>query len=64
MDRFAKQTGRSYHLFDHYGAPDAERVIIMMGSGAEAADEAIDAMLTKQGEKIGLLKVRLYAPST
>jgi pyruvate-ferredoxin/flavodoxin oxidoreductase len=61
MDRFAKQTGRAYHLFDYTGAPDAERVIIMMGSGAEAADEAID-VLTKQGEKIGLLKVRLYRP--
>jgi pyruvate-ferredoxin/flavodoxin oxidoreductase len=61
MDRFAKQTGRAYRLFDYTGAPDAERVIIMMGSGAEAADEAID-VLTKQGEKIGLLKVRLYRP--
>ena len=61
MDRFAKQTGRAYHLFDYYGAPDAERVIVIMGSGAEAAEEAVDAMV-KQGEKIGLLKVRLYRP--
>ncbi|HKD62309.1 MAG TPA: pyruvate:ferredoxin (flavodoxin) oxidoreductase [Terracidiphilus sp.] len=61
MDRFAAQTGRAYHLFDYYGAADAERVIIMMGSGAEAAEEAVDA-LTKQGEKVGLLKVRLYRP--
>ncbi len=50
-----------YHLFDYYGAADAERVIIMMGSGAEAAEEAVD-LLVKQGEKVGLLKVRLYRP--
>jgi pyruvate-ferredoxin/flavodoxin oxidoreductase len=61
MDRFAAQTGRSYHLFDYYGAPDAERVIILMGSGAEAAEEAVDLMV-KQGEKIGMVKVRLFRP--
>jgi pyruvate-ferredoxin/flavodoxin oxidoreductase len=61
MNRFAAQTGRAYHLFDYYGAADAERVIIMMGSGAEAAEEAVD-LLTKQGEKIGLVKVRLFRP--
>ena len=61
MDRFAALSGRSYHLFDYYGAPDAERVIVMMGSGAEAAEEAVDA-LNRQGEKYGLLKVRLYRP--
>jgi len=61
MDRFAKQTGRAYHLFDYYGAPDATRVLILMGSGAEAAEEAVDA-LNKQGAKLGLLKVRLYRP--
>jgi pyruvate-ferredoxin/flavodoxin oxidoreductase len=61
MDRFAAQTGRAYHLFDYYGAPDAERVIVIMGSGAEAAEEAVD-VLNKQGEKLGLLKVRLYRP--
>jgi pyruvate-ferredoxin/flavodoxin oxidoreductase len=61
MDRFAALTGRSYHLFDYYGAPDAERVIALMGSGAEAAEEAVDA-LNKQGEKLGLLKVRLFRP--
>jgi pyruvate-ferredoxin/flavodoxin oxidoreductase len=61
MDRFAAQTGRPYHLFDYYGAADAERVIIIMGSGAEAAEEAVD-LLEKQGEKIGVLKVRLYRP--
>ncbi len=61
MDRFAGITGRQYRLFDYIGAPDAERVIVMMGSGAEAAHEAVEA-LTKQGEKVGLLKVRLYRP--
>ncbi|MGC9198812.1 MAG: pyruvate:ferredoxin (flavodoxin) oxidoreductase [Acidobacteriaceae bacterium] len=61
MDRFAKLTGRSYHLFNYYGARDAERVIVLMGSGAEAAEEAIDA-LARQGEKVGMVKVRLYRP--
>jgi pyruvate-ferredoxin/flavodoxin oxidoreductase len=61
MDRFAKETGRAYHLFDYYGAADAERVIVVMGSGAEAAEEAVDA-LTQKGEKLGVLKVRLYKP--
>ncbi|WP_234567807.1 pyruvate:ferredoxin (flavodoxin) oxidoreductase [Rhodohalobacter sp. 614A] len=61
MDRFAELTGRSYHLFDYHGADDAERVIIMMGSGTETAHETVDA-LTKKGEKVGLLKVRLYRP--
>jgi len=61
MDRFATLTGRAYHLFDYCGAPDAERVLVMMGSGAEAAEEAVD-LLNKQGEKLGLLKVRLYKP--
>jgi pyruvate-ferredoxin/flavodoxin oxidoreductase len=61
MDRFAALTGRAYRLFDYYGAPDAERVIVLMGSGAEAAEEAVDA-LNKQGEKIGMVKVRLYQP--
>jgi pyruvate-ferredoxin/flavodoxin oxidoreductase len=61
MDRVAAQTGRAYHLFDYYGAPDAERVMVIMGSGAEVAEEAVDA-LNKQGAKVGLLKVRLYRP--
>jgi pyruvate-ferredoxin/flavodoxin oxidoreductase len=61
MDRFAAQTGRAYRLFDYYGAPDAERVILLMGSGAEAAEEAVDA-LNSQGEKVGMVKVRLYRP--
>ncbi|MGA8529246.1 MAG: pyruvate:ferredoxin (flavodoxin) oxidoreductase [Acidobacteriaceae bacterium] len=61
MDRFARQTGRAYRLFDYYGAPDADRVIVLMGSGAGAAEEAIDALNAK-GEKLGLLKVHLYRP--
>jgi pyruvate-ferredoxin/flavodoxin oxidoreductase len=61
MDRFAVQTGRSYRLFDYYGAKDAERVIVIMGSGAEAAEEAVDA-LVRAGEKVGMVKVRLYRP--
>jgi pyruvate-ferredoxin/flavodoxin oxidoreductase len=61
MDRFARQTGRSYRLFDYYGAPDADRVIILMGSAAGAAEEAIDA-LNARGEKLGLLKVHLFRP--
>ena len=61
MDRFAGQTGRAYRLFDYYGAANAERLIVMMGSGAEAAEEAVDA-LVRQGEKVGLVKVRLYRP--
>ena len=54
-------TGREYHLFDYMGAPDAEKVIVLMGSGCETAEETIQYMLSK-GEKIGVLKVRLYRP--
>ena len=54
MDAFAKQTGRAYHLFDYVGAPDADRVIILMGSGAGAVEETIKH-LNAQGEKLGLL---------
>jgi len=61
MDKFAALVGRQYHLFDYVGAPDAERVLIMMGSGAEVAHECVDAMVAA-GEKVGLLKVRLYRP--
>ncbi len=61
MNRFAELTGRHYHLFDYVGSADAERVIILMGSGAEAAHETVDH-LTAHGEKVGLLKVRLYRP--
>jgi pyruvate-ferredoxin/flavodoxin oxidoreductase len=61
MDKFAKVTGRSYRLFDYVGAPDAERVIVMMGSGAEVAHEAVE-YLNARGEKVGLVKVRLFRP--
>ncbi len=61
MDQFAELTGRSYHLFDYVGAEDAQRVIVMMGSGAETAEETIEH-LVGQGEKVGLIKVRLYRP--
>jgi len=61
MDKFARIVGRQYHLFDYVGAPDAERVLVMMGSGSEAAHECVDA-LNKKGEKVGLLKVRLFRP--
>ena len=61
MDKFAAITGRQYKLFDYVGAPDAEKVIIMMGSGAETAHETVD-YLNKQGAKVGLIKVRLYRP--
>jgi pyruvate-ferredoxin/flavodoxin oxidoreductase len=61
MDEFARQVGRQYHLFDYVGAPDAERILIMMGSGAETAEDTID-YLNKQGEKVGMIKVRLYRP--
>ncbi len=61
MNKFAQSTGRRYHLFEYVGAPDAERVVVMMGSGCEAAQETVDA-LCAGGEKVGLLKVRLYRP--
>ena len=61
MDKFAKETGRQYHLFDYYGAEEAERVIVIMGSGAAVARETVEH-LVKQGEKVGLLIVRLFRP--
>ncbi len=61
MDKFAELTARQYRLFDYVGPDDAERVIVMMGSGGEAAHETVDA-LNAAGEKVGLLKVRLYRP--
>jgi pyruvate-ferredoxin/flavodoxin oxidoreductase len=61
MDKFAKVAGRQYKLFDYVGHPEAERIIILMGSGAEAAHEAVDYLVGK-GEKIGIIKVRLYRP--
>lgn len=61
MDKFATVVGRKYKLFDYYGSPTAERVIIIMGSGAETAEETVD-FLNKKGENLGLLKVRLFRP--
>ena len=61
MRRFAELTGRSYQLFDYVGPSNAERVIVIMGSGAEAVAETID-YLNRQGDLVGLLKVRLYRP--
>jgi pyruvate-ferredoxin/flavodoxin oxidoreductase len=61
MDEFAELTGRDYKLFDYVGAEDAERVIVLMGSGCEAAHETVEALVAR-GERVGLLKVRLYRP--
>ncbi len=61
MQKISEITGREYHLFDYYGAEDAERVIILMGSATEAAREAID-YLVGQGEKVGMVAVHLYRP--
>ena len=61
MKKISEITGRSYNLFDYYGAPDAERIIIAMGSVVETIEETIDYLI-KKGEKVGLVKVRLYRP--
>ncbi len=61
MDKFAELTGRSYKLYQYYGAPDADRIVIMMGSGAETALETVE-YLNNQGYKVGLVKVRLFRP--
>jgi len=61
MDKVGQALGRSYHLFDYVGAPDADRVIVLMGSGAETVEETI-RYLAKKGEKVGVVKVRLYRP--
>ena len=61
MDKVYKLTGRSYHLFDYVGAKDAENVIVLMGSGADAVEETINKM-NSEGHRVGLLKVRLYRP--
>jgi pyruvate-ferredoxin/flavodoxin oxidoreductase len=61
MDRLAASTGRSYNLFDYHGAPQAERIMIIMGSAAETALETVDT-LNQQGEEVGVLQVRLYRP--
>jgi pyruvate-ferredoxin/flavodoxin oxidoreductase len=61
MDRFAALTGRQYHLFDYDGSPDAERIVVAMGTGAETARETA-AWLRKSGEKLGVVQVRLFRP--
>ena len=61
MEKVTALTGRKYELYQYYGAPDADKLIVMMGSGCEAAEETVD-YLTAKGEKVGLLKVRLYRP--
>jgi pyruvate-ferredoxin/flavodoxin oxidoreductase len=61
MDKFAHLTGRQYHLYQYYGAADATRVIVLMGSGCETAQETVD-YLNAQGESVGVLMVRLYRP--
>jgi len=61
MDKFAKLTGRQYKLFDYIGAPDAENIIIIMGAGGEAAHETVE-YLNAKGEKVGVVKVRMYRP--
>ena len=61
MDKFAGLTGRQYHLYEYHGSPTAERIIVLMGSGCEAAHETVDLLL-QQGQRVGVLKVRLYRP--
>jgi len=61
MDRFAKIVGRQYKLFDYVGAPDADRILVIMASGAETAHETVEYLVDK-GEKVGVIKVRLYRP--
>lgn len=61
MDKFAKLTGRQYNLFEYVGDPEAEKVVIIMGSGSDAAEETVEYLMSK-GEKVGVLKVRLYRP--
>ncbi len=61
MDRFAERTGRRYHLFDYIGDPEAEKVMVIMGSGAQVAQETVE-YLNKDGEKTGVLMVRLFRP--
>jgi len=61
MNLFAKVVGREYHLFDYFGHPEAERVVVIMGTGAEVVHETVDHLVT-QGEKVGIIKVRVYRP--
>jgi len=62
MERYAQITGRRYQLFDYVGQPDADRVIVIMGSGAEAVDQTVQRMFERFGEKLGVVKVRLFRP--
>ena len=61
MDKVSALTGRNYHLFDYCGAPDAENVVVIMGSGADAMEETVNKM-NAEGHKVGMIKVRLYRP--
>ena len=61
MDKFAEVTGRQYHLFDYVGCPDAESIVVCMGSGCGIVEEAIERLIS-EGEKIGLVKVHLFRP--
>jgi pyruvate-ferredoxin/flavodoxin oxidoreductase len=61
MDKFGEKVGRQYNLFDYYGDPDAENVIVIMGCGAQAVEEVIDRM-NAEGKKVGVIKVRLFRP--
>jgi pyruvate-ferredoxin/flavodoxin oxidoreductase len=61
MNRLAEVAGRQYHLFDYFGAKDAERIVVVMGSGADAARETVE-FLEKQGEKVGVVQIHLYRP--
>ncbi|MCX6954627.1 MAG: pyruvate:ferredoxin (flavodoxin) oxidoreductase [Verrucomicrobia bacterium] len=61
MDRFAALTGRQYHLFDYHGHPEADRVVVVMGSGVETVTETVDWLVAK-GEKVGVISVRLFHP--
>ena len=61
MDKYAKLTGRQYKLYEYFGAKDAEKVIILMGSGCDTVEETVEYLMAK-GEKVGVLKVRLYRP--
>ncbi len=61
MDELAKLTGRQYKLFDYVGAPDADRIIVIIGSGAETVEETIEELIA-EGQKVGLIKVRLFRP--
>lgn len=62
MDKFASLTGRKYHLFDYYGHPEAERIIVIMASGGETVEETVRYLVSNFDEKVGVIRVRLYRP--